>query len=239
VPADPSSPIPAALTHLTPTNPHELQHTEAPHLLGSLAAVPDPRAARGRRHRLVAILAMAAAAVLAGARSIAAMWLQQRVCRPEVRLQRHRLSRRRLPGRGQIRPSERDDSQVTTGCCAAVPTRLVLRRTMRSSRLPSCSEISRAPQRRDTARVLPVIGIISHEPDNPALCRGPGADRGLQGLVSGARRPEQPGGRRGDRRPSERGRIPSWCRFGARLVDCGEGSEEGESRWRTTSVVRV
>jgi predicted transposase YbfD/YdcC len=73
VPADPSSPTPAALTHLTPTNPHELQHTEAPHLLAYLAAVPDPRAARGRRHPLVAILAMAAAAVLAGARSIAAI----------------------------------------------------------------------------------------------------------------------------------------------------------------------
>jgi DDE_Tnp_1-associated len=34
---------------------------------------PDPRAARSRRHRLVAILALAAAAVLAGARSIAAI----------------------------------------------------------------------------------------------------------------------------------------------------------------------
>jgi hypothetical protein len=38
-----------------------------------LAAVPDPRAARGRRHPLVAILAMAAAAVLTGARSFAAI----------------------------------------------------------------------------------------------------------------------------------------------------------------------
>src|SRR4029453_11376495 len=42
-------------------------------LLTYLAAVPDPRAVRGRRHPLVAILAMAAAAVLAGARSIAAI----------------------------------------------------------------------------------------------------------------------------------------------------------------------
>jgi DDE_Tnp_1-associated len=72
VPADPSSPIPAALTRLAPTDPLELQDAEAPHLLAYLAAVPDPRAARGRRHRLVAILALAAAAVLAGARSIAA-----------------------------------------------------------------------------------------------------------------------------------------------------------------------
>jgi hypothetical protein len=73
VPADPSSPIPAALAHLTQTDPRELQDADAAHLLAYLATVPDPRAARGRRHRLVAILALAAAAVLAGARSIAAI----------------------------------------------------------------------------------------------------------------------------------------------------------------------
>jgi predicted transposase YbfD/YdcC len=73
VPADPSSPIPAALTHLTHTDPRELQDAEAPHLLAYLAAVPDPRATRGRRHPLVAILGLAAAAGLAGARSIAAI----------------------------------------------------------------------------------------------------------------------------------------------------------------------
>lgn len=73
MPADPSSPIPAALAHLTCTDPRELQDTEARHLLAYLAAVPDPRATRGRRHPLGAILAMAAAAVLAGARSIAAI----------------------------------------------------------------------------------------------------------------------------------------------------------------------
>jgi DDE_Tnp_1-associated len=43
------------------------------HLLAYLAAVPDPRAARGRRHPLVAILTMAAAAVLASAHSMAAI----------------------------------------------------------------------------------------------------------------------------------------------------------------------
>jgi hypothetical protein len=73
VPADPSSPIPAALAHLTDTEPLQLQDADAPHLLAYLATVPDPRATRGRRHPLVAILAMAAAAVLAGARSIAAI----------------------------------------------------------------------------------------------------------------------------------------------------------------------
>jgi hypothetical protein len=41
---------------------------DAPLLLTYLAAVPDPRATRGRRHPLVAILTIAAAAVLAGAR---------------------------------------------------------------------------------------------------------------------------------------------------------------------------
>ena len=73
MPADPSSLIPAALTQLTHTDSRQLQDAEAPHLLAYLAAVPDPRSARGRRHRLVTILAIAAAAVLAGARSIAAI----------------------------------------------------------------------------------------------------------------------------------------------------------------------
>jgi DDE_Tnp_1-associated len=67
----PSSPIPAALIQLAHAQP--LHDREPPHLLAYLAGVPDPRAARGRRHRLVAILGLAAAAVLAGARSIAAI----------------------------------------------------------------------------------------------------------------------------------------------------------------------
>ena len=73
MPADPSSPIPAALAHLTQTDPRELQDADAAPLLTYLAAVPDPRAACGRRHPLVAILGLAAAPVLAGARSIAAI----------------------------------------------------------------------------------------------------------------------------------------------------------------------
>jgi DDE_Tnp_1-associated/Transposase DDE domain len=71
VPADPSSPIPAALARLAHAQP--LRDSGPPHLLAYLASAPDPRAARGRRHRLVAILGLAAAAVLAGARSIAAI----------------------------------------------------------------------------------------------------------------------------------------------------------------------
>jgi predicted transposase YbfD/YdcC len=73
VPAEPSSPIPVALTQLTHADPPQLQDADTPHLLAYLAAVPDPRSARGRRHPLVAILGLAATAVLAGARSIAAI----------------------------------------------------------------------------------------------------------------------------------------------------------------------
>jgi hypothetical protein len=71
VPASPSSPIPTALTQLT--HAAALHDTEAPHLLAYLARVPDPKSARGRRHPLLAILAMASAAVLTRARSIAAI----------------------------------------------------------------------------------------------------------------------------------------------------------------------
>ncbi|MGV9266912.1 transposase family protein [Kitasatospora sp. NPDC003701] len=39
--------------------------------MGRLAAVPDPRRAKGRRHPLAFVLALAACAVLAGAKSLA------------------------------------------------------------------------------------------------------------------------------------------------------------------------
>jgi predicted transposase YbfD/YdcC len=71
VPADPSSSIPAALAQLAHADP--LRPAEPPHLLAYLATIHDPRRACGRRHPLVAILAMAAAAVLTGARSMAAI----------------------------------------------------------------------------------------------------------------------------------------------------------------------
>jgi len=71
VPADPSFPIPLGLTPLRDADP--LQQAETPHLLAYLASIPDPRAPRGHRHPLIAILAMAAAAVLAGARSMTAI----------------------------------------------------------------------------------------------------------------------------------------------------------------------
>ena len=71
MPADPSSSIPSALTQLAHADP--LRPAEAPGLLAYLATIGDPRARTGRRHPLVAILAMAAAAVLTGARSITAI----------------------------------------------------------------------------------------------------------------------------------------------------------------------
>jgi hypothetical protein len=76
VPAELSSAVPTVLTHLA--HAEALQPAETPHLLAYLATIRDPRAGRGRRHPLVAILAMAAAAVLTGARSMAAIaeWAQ-------------------------------------------------------------------------------------------------------------------------------------------------------------------
>jgi DDE_Tnp_1-associated len=71
VPADPSSWIPAALTQLAHADP--LGPADGPHLLAYLATIGDPRRPSGRRHPLVAILAMAAAAVLTGARSLTAI----------------------------------------------------------------------------------------------------------------------------------------------------------------------
>jgi hypothetical protein len=63
VPADLSSPIPSGLTALAHADP--LRPAETPHLLAYLATVTDPRTRTGRRHPLVAILVLAAAAVLA------------------------------------------------------------------------------------------------------------------------------------------------------------------------------
>jgi hypothetical protein len=71
VPADTSSSIPLGLGRLRDADP--LQEAEPSHLLVYLAAITDPRRSAGRRHPLVAILGLAAAAVLAGARSFAAI----------------------------------------------------------------------------------------------------------------------------------------------------------------------
>jgi predicted transposase YbfD/YdcC len=71
VPADPSSAILSGLTQLTHAD--RLRPGDTPQLLDYLATVGDPRTRTGRRHPLVAILGIAAAAVLAGARSITAI----------------------------------------------------------------------------------------------------------------------------------------------------------------------
>jgi DDE_Tnp_1-associated len=71
VPADPSSSILSGLTQLRDAGP--LRPADTPDLLAYLATVNDPRTRAGRRHPLVTILAIAAAAVLTGARSIAAI----------------------------------------------------------------------------------------------------------------------------------------------------------------------
>jgi hypothetical protein len=71
VPARSSSPIPAGLGQLAAGRPAE--PGEHPQLLEHLATVPDPRQAKGRRHPLAFVLALAACAVLAGAKSLTAI----------------------------------------------------------------------------------------------------------------------------------------------------------------------
>ncbi|WP_199506522.1 ISAs1 family transposase [Geodermatophilus sp. TF02-6] len=63
-----------------------LSAPESISLLQALAAVPDPRNRRGRRHSLQSILFLALSAVLAGARSYAAIADWAAVAEPEVRV---------------------------------------------------------------------------------------------------------------------------------------------------------
>ena len=66
-----SSPIPAAAKRLE--SPLALAPDQCRSLLDDLAQLADPRCRRGRRHALTTVLAVAVAAVLAGARSLAAI----------------------------------------------------------------------------------------------------------------------------------------------------------------------
>jgi hypothetical protein len=66
-----SSSIPTAVTDSDHVRP--LAVSEYPGLLERLAMIPDPRDRRGRRYTLVSVLAVSAAAVAAGAWSIAAI----------------------------------------------------------------------------------------------------------------------------------------------------------------------
>jgi predicted transposase YbfD/YdcC len=74
VPASSSSPS-VLLDAVTEAGlpPQPLDAAESISLLRALSAVPDPRGARGRRHGLQSILLLAVGAVLAGARSYAAI----------------------------------------------------------------------------------------------------------------------------------------------------------------------
>jgi predicted transposase YbfD/YdcC len=62
-----------ALTRHCATAQDRLDAGHLPSLLHALAAVPDPRSLRGRRHALTAVVAIALVAVLGGARSQAAI----------------------------------------------------------------------------------------------------------------------------------------------------------------------
>jgi hypothetical protein len=68
---------------------------------GDLAEIADPRHRRGRRHALTAVLAVAVAAVLAGARSLAAIaqWASDAPCQVLAA-----LGVRRDPPTGAWRP---------------------------------------------------------------------------------------------------------------------------------------
>jgi predicted transposase YbfD/YdcC len=80
VPACSSSPIPAAAQRLA--TPAALAPDQCRDLLDYLAQIADPRHRRGRRHALTTVLAVAVAAVLAGARSLAAIgeWASDAPC---------------------------------------------------------------------------------------------------------------------------------------------------------------
>ena len=80
MPAPVSSPIPAATQQLDA--PAALTPQQYRDLLDYLAQIPDPRHRRGRRHTLGAVLAVAVAAVVAGASSLAAIgeWASDAPC---------------------------------------------------------------------------------------------------------------------------------------------------------------
>src|SRR6266550_3838670 len=71
MPAAPSSPVDSVFCHLFAAA--DAAGGGRATLLPVLAAVADPRARRGVRHRLPVILALAVCAVLAGARSFTAI----------------------------------------------------------------------------------------------------------------------------------------------------------------------
>jgi predicted transposase YbfD/YdcC len=121
VPASASSSILPGLTQLTTAD--QLRPAETPHLLACLSMVNDPRARPGRRHPLVAILGIAAAAVLAGAQSITAIaeWAADVPCHVLVALGAQRDP---LTGR-PIAPSEATIRRTLTGLDADALTAVI------------------------------------------------------------------------------------------------------------------
>jgi len=87
VPASASSLIAVLAGHIGPVGPDPEPAPDGD-LLVVLRAVPDPRQRRGQRHRLVTVLAVSVAAVLAGARSYVAIaeWAQDLPPSARVRL---------------------------------------------------------------------------------------------------------------------------------------------------------
>ncbi|WP_093485670.1 MULTISPECIES: transposase family protein [unclassified Streptomyces] len=88
------------------TSPLLVDH---PELLARVAAMPDPRRACGRRHPLVFVLALAACAVLADARSLTAIAEWAADAPPDLLI---RLADRDRTG-GTTRPTQAVDGRLS------------------------------------------------------------------------------------------------------------------------------
>src|SRR5579875_3926294 len=78
------SPSPATRDPRPPMPSSPIAAARSQYLLDLLAQVPDPRKRRGRRHSLAGLLAVGVAAVIAGARSFAAIGQWAADAGPEV-----------------------------------------------------------------------------------------------------------------------------------------------------------
>jgi len=101
VPALPSSPVARLAAHRVPGE--DFSPERGAGLLAHLATLPDPRDRRGLRHELAGVLAVAVCAVLAGARSLAAIGEWAADAPPQVLLT---LGIRADPLTGMVRPPD-------------------------------------------------------------------------------------------------------------------------------------
>lgn len=116
-------------------------------LLTVLAGVPDPRKARGCRHRLVTVLALSVAAVLAGARSYTAIaeWAQDLPATARLRL-----------GMGRRTPSESTIRRILQALdLDALDTALA---GWLTARLPVTAPVARSVSARPIARMIAIDG---------------------------------------------------------------------------------